>query len=151
MPTDRNNINLNQHSLLHKNRQRCTGDHRTNNNTTYSADHKVVGPLTNTSVQFQSSICLQLDINSLQFTTFLPESSSSSVGGIRLTEKVIINASNTTLFTELSHNSNPNLNYVEMEVGEFDISYSCKYRICNIFSHYSTGYCFLVFVCLELD
>ncbi|RTG89819.1 autophagy-related protein 2 [Schistosoma bovis] len=123
---NRNDINLNQHSLLHKNRQRCTGDHRTNNNTTYSADHKVVGPLTNTSVQFQSSICLQLDINSLQFTTFLPESSSSSVGGIRLTEKVIINASNTTLFTELSHNSNPNLNYVEMEVGEFDISYSCS-------------------------
>uniref|UniRef100_A0A095CAD7 Autophagy-related protein 2 n=1 Tax=Schistosoma haematobium TaxID=6185 RepID=A0A095CAD7_SCHHA len=123
---NRNNINLNQHSLLHKNRQRCTGDHRTNNNTTYSADHKVVGPLTNTSVQFQSSICLQLDINSLQFATFLPESSSSSVGGIRPTEKVIINASNTTLFTELSHNSNPNLNYVEMEVGEFDISYSCS-------------------------
>ncbi|CAI2723791.1 unnamed protein product [Schistosoma spindalis] len=122
---NRNNVNLNQHSLLHKNRQRCTSDHRTNNNTTHGADHKVVGPLTNTSVQFQSSICLQLDINSLQFTTFLPES-SSTVGGIRLTETVIINASNTTLFTELSHNSNPNLNYVEMEVGEFDISYSCS-------------------------
>ncbi|CAH8482967.1 unnamed protein product [Schistosoma rodhaini] len=123
---NRNNINLNQHSLLYKNRQRFTGDHRTNNSTTHGADHKVLGPLTNTSVQFQSSICLQLDINSLQLTTFLPESSSSSVGGIRLTETVIINASNTTLFTELSHNSNPNLNYVEMEVGEFDISYSCS-------------------------
>ncbi|CAH8460960.1 unnamed protein product [Schistosoma turkestanicum] len=132
---NKNNVNSNEHSFSYKNRHRYTSNHHRNNNnnnnssTTHGTNHKLPGSLTNTSVQYQSSICFQFDINTLQLTTFLPESSlssSSSVGEIDLMEKVIVNASNSTLFIELAHNSNPNLNYVEMEINEFDIAYSCN-------------------------
>ncbi|CAH8827720.1 unnamed protein product [Trichobilharzia szidati] len=95
--------------------------HTSNFNNTANTEN--IGPSTGTSVQYQSSICFQLDINSAQLTTFLPESSPETcLRG----EKVIVNATNTILFAEVAHNSNPNLNYFEMEVGEFDVSYSCN-------------------------
>ncbi|KAH8850650.1 Autophagy-related protein 2 like [Schistosoma japonicum] len=111
-----NNINANQHFRSYtsnKNHHRYGSDNRNSNThiTNRNADHNAT--LTNTSVQYQSSICLQLDISSTQLTTFLPEASKMP----QLNEKVIIKAANTILFTELAHNSDPNLNYVEMEVG----------------------------------
>ncbi|CAH8452663.1 unnamed protein product [Heterobilharzia americana] len=117
------NISSRQHtSSLNQHRY----DNNDNNNSNIDNNDNVDGyhnvPLTNTSVQYQSSICFQLDVTSTQLTTFLPESSV----GCQLKEKVIVKATNTILFAEIAHNSNPFLNYIEMEIGEFDISYCCN-------------------------
>ncbi|KAF8565019.1 hypothetical protein P879_08441 [Paragonimus westermani] len=76
-----------------------------------------------TTVQKQSSFCVQLDFDSVEMHVALPSPIS-----VRISQDsaVLLKASAVTVFLEASHDGAPNVNYATAELGTFEVHFTAN-------------------------